>query len=328
MSDSDSAAWRRWLSYAVFSAFLAGPAGSQLVCDGPPEGFAQGIPPALDGIRRHRQRPDVDQSRHLRRGGELHRRPRGSGPRQRRLRLERPRRRRRLRRRAPQPDLRSLDRCRAAAALRGQLPGLRRFRPPRRRSVRRPGRQLDPAAEPGPGLRRLPPAAGGDPRDRSLALGRPGRSEAPLALPRPGGGRLRLVRPDRRRGPVAATCRPATRRRSSAWSPTAASKAARRAPPGSRARAPSSTPLCSAAGCGFAGARIGDGWAFFGGRERRPDALEQDVDAALRHRHPGFYLWVPAASGNGSDHLRVLSTGSEVFAPARPRTPTATATAT
>ncbi len=75
------------------------------------------------------------------------------------------------------------------------------------------------------------------------------------------------------------------------------------------------TPLCTAASCGFAGASSGDGWAFFGGSPSGGlDALDQTVTLPFGVASLSFHLWIPAASGNGTDVLRVLFDGQEVFA--------------
>ncbi len=74
------------------------------------------------------------------------------------------------------------------------------------------------------------------------------------------------------------------------------------------------TPLCNEANCGFAGARTGEAWAFFGGApDGGTDALEQDLTLPFGIAKLRFYLWIPAASANGNDRLQVLIDGHEVF---------------
>ncbi len=76
------------------------------------------------------------------------------------------------------------------------------------------------------------------------------------------------------------------------------------------------TPLCTPASCGIALARSGNGWAFLGGTAGRPElsAVEQQVQLPAGLATLSFYLWVPQASSNPSDRLRILLDGSEVFA--------------
>ena len=72
------------------------------------------------------------------------------------------------------------------------------------------------------------------------------------------------------------------------------------------------SPICTSAGCG-SGAHAGDAWAFFGGSSNgAADALEQDVNLPFGIAGLSFYLWLPAASGNGGDELRVLVDGQQV----------------
>ncbi len=74
-----------------------------------------------------------------------------------------------------------------------------------------------------------------------------------------------------------------------------------------------SSPLCTSAGCGITGARSGDAWAFFGGSPTgASDAVEQDVTLPFGIAELSFYLWLPAASGNDGDELRVLIDGQQV----------------
>ena len=75
------------------------------------------------------------------------------------------------------------------------------------------------------------------------------------------------------------------------------------------------TPVCTRTSCGFAGARSGNAWAFLGGKQDLPEtaSLEQTVNLPLGIAKLRFHLWLPSASGNGQDFLRVLVDGQEVF---------------
>ncbi|MGB6367393.1 MAG: Calx-beta domain-containing protein, partial [Thermoanaerobaculia bacterium] len=81
---------------------------------------------------------------------------------------------------------------------------------------------------------------------------------------------------------------------------------------GSGAWAESSTafgsPLCTTSTCGLEGARSGDGWAFLGGVTGAAEvsSLEQSIVIEPGIATLAFYLWIPEASGNSSDVLRVL----------------------
>lgn len=75
------------------------------------------------------------------------------------------------------------------------------------------------------------------------------------------------------------------------------------------------SPICTGARCGFAGARGGEAWAFLGGAPAAgTDFLEQDVTLPFGIATLSFYLWIPAVSGDGADALRVLVDGQQVFA--------------
>ncbi len=74
------------------------------------------------------------------------------------------------------------------------------------------------------------------------------------------------------------------------------------------------SPICTAATCGFGGARSGDGWAFLGGSDTGSEvsSVEQSMvfDAGIASL--SFSLWIPRASGNGADVLNVLVDGQPV----------------
>jgi Calx-beta domain len=74
------------------------------------------------------------------------------------------------------------------------------------------------------------------------------------------------------------------------------------------------TPLCSPALCGFAGARTGSWWAFFGGVVGAPEtaSLQQSVVLSPGQANLTFFLWNPE-SGNTTDALRVLVDGTQVL---------------
>ena len=75
------------------------------------------------------------------------------------------------------------------------------------------------------------------------------------------------------------------------------------------------SPLCSPATCGFAGARNGDWWAFFGGTTGAAEAasLDQTVVITPGTASLSFFLWNPESSGNGTDALRVRVDGTQVL---------------
>ncbi|MCP3998244.1 MAG: hypothetical protein GY722_24755, partial [bacterium] len=75
------------------------------------------------------------------------------------------------------------------------------------------------------------------------------------------------------------------------------------------------TPLCTSTSCGVTAARSGDGWVFLGGAEDGPEqaSVEQAVPLPEGLATLSFHLWVPQASGNGSDAFRVLLDGQEIF---------------
>jgi subtilisin family serine protease len=76
------------------------------------------------------------------------------------------------------------------------------------------------------------------------------------------------------------------------------------------------TPLCTSAICGGAGPRTGAWWAWFGGIGGATEtaSLTQNVlvpsGSAPRLE---FYLWNNTSSGNGTDFLKVLVDGAEIF---------------
>ena len=79
------------------------------------------------------------------------------------------------------------------------------------------------------------------------------------------------------------------------------------------------TPLCTEAACGIDAGRTGTGWVFFGGAGNgtaEVASVEQSVVLEPGLAILSFYLWVPQASGNGTDTLRLLVDGQEVFAAA------------
>lgn len=74
--------------------------------------------------------------------------------------------------------------------------------------------------------------------------------------------------------------------------------------------------ICTPSTCGIAGARTGSAWAFLGGSVSLPEigAVQQSVVLQPTVSTLRFALWVPEASGNGTDRLRVLVDGTtEVF---------------
>lgn len=75
------------------------------------------------------------------------------------------------------------------------------------------------------------------------------------------------------------------------------------------------TPLCNLETCGAAGARAGTWWAWFGGISATETAsLAQDVNIPLGSSpRLEFYLWNSVSSGNGTDFLKVMVDGAEIF---------------
>ena len=79
---------------------------------------------------------------------------------------------------------------------------------------------------------------------------------------------------------------------------------------------PRETPICDPETCGRPGARTGDGWLWFGGLPRVMEAsAEQTITSPAGTAVLSFYLTIPseASSGNGTDSVRALVDGVEVF---------------
>jgi hypothetical protein len=75
------------------------------------------------------------------------------------------------------------------------------------------------------------------------------------------------------------------------------------------------TPVCSSGTCGSSNSRTGAWWVWFGGINGvlEQGSVQQSVTIPSGTATLTFYLWVNASSGNGTDTMRVLVDGAEVF---------------